>query len=64
MASTSKRPPGAFKAKVALEAAKRTRTSAELGKECQVHWVPISKWKKHLLDKTESLFRDLPPSFP
>jgi putative transposase len=48
----------AFKAKVALEAAKQTRTVAELAKVFQVHPVQISQWKKQLLDGAESLFRD------
>ena len=53
-----KRHPAAFKAKVALEAAKQTRTLAELSKAFQVHPVQISQWKKQLLDGAESLFRD------
>ena len=48
----------AFKAKVALEAARQTRTVAELAKTFQVHPVQISQWKKQLLDGAESLFRD------
>ena len=48
----------AFKAKVALEAAKQTRTVAELAKVFQVHPVQISQWKKQLLDGAESLFRE------
>ena len=48
----------AFKAKVALEAAKQTRTVAELAKVFQVHPVQISQWKKQLLDGAESLFHD------
>ena len=48
----------AFKAKVALEAAKQTRTVAELAKAFQVHPVQISQWKMRLLDGAESLFRD------
>ena len=58
MAGTKKRHPAAFKAKVALEAAKQTRTAAELAKAFQVQPVQISKWKKHLLDTIDSLFRD------
>ena len=53
-----KRHPAAFKAKVALEAAKQTRTVAELAKVFQVHPVQISQWKKQLLDGAESLFSD------
>ena len=58
MAGTRKRRSAAFKAKVALEAAKQTRTVAELAKTYQVHPVQISQWKKQLLDGAESLFRD------
>ena len=50
--------PAAFKAKVALDAAKQTRTVAELAKAYQVHPVQISQWKKQLLDGAEGLFRD------
>ena len=58
MRGTRKRYPAAFKARVALEAAKQTRTLAELSGTFQVHSVQISKWKKPLLDGIESLFRD------
>ena len=58
MAGSRKRHPAAFKAKVALEAAKQTKTVAELAKTFQVHPVQISQWKKQLLDGAESLFRD------
>ena len=59
MANTRKnRHPAAFKAKVALEAAKQTRTLAELSKAFQVHPVQDSQWKKQLLDGAESLFAD------
>ena len=58
MAATRKRHSASFKAKVALEAAKQTRTLAELAKAYQVHPVQISPWKKQLLDGAEALFRD------
>ena len=59
MANTrKKRHPAAFKAKVALEAVKQTRTLAELARAFQVHPVQISQWKKQLLDGAESLFAD------
>ena len=58
MAGKRKRHPAAFKAKVALEAAKQTKTLAELPRRIQVHPVQISQWKKQLLDGVESLFRD------
>ena len=58
MTGKRKRHSASFKAKVALEAAKQTRTAAELAKAYQVHPVQISQWKKQLLDGAESLFRD------
>ena len=58
MTRVRKRHPAAFKAKVALEAAKQTRTVAELAPTYQVHPVQISQWKKQLLDGAESLFGD------
>jgi transposase-like protein len=57
-AGISKRYSAAIKARVALEAAKQTRTLAELSKTFQVHPVQISQWKKQLLDGAESLFGD------
>jgi transposase-like protein len=58
MAGTRKRYPAAFKAKVAMEAVKQTKTVAELAKAYQVHPVQISPWKKQLLDGVAALFRD------
>jgi transposase-like protein len=58
MTGKRKRHPAAFKARVALEAAKQVKTVAELAKTFQVHPVQISQWKKQLLDGAESLFRD------
>jgi len=59
MANTrTKRHAAAFKARVALEAAKQTRALAELARAFQVHPVPISQCKKPLLDGMESLFGD------
>ena len=58
MTGKRKRHSASFKAKVALEAAKQTRTIAELAKTFQVHPVQISQWKKQLLDGAESLVRD------
>ena len=58
MTGKRQRHSAAFKAKVALEAAKQTRTVAELAKVFQVHPVQISQWKRRLLDGAESLFRD------
>jgi putative transposase len=58
MTGKRRRHSASFKAKVALEAAKQTRTIAELAKTFQVHPVQISQWKNQLLDGAESLFRD------
>ena len=58
MAATRKRHSASFKAEVALEAARQTRTVAELAKLYQLHPVQISQWKKRLLDGAETLFRD------
>ena len=58
MGQIRKRHSAAFKAKVALEAAKQDKTIAELAKQHQVHPVQISQWKKQLLDGLESLFEN------
>jgi transposase-like protein len=58
MTGTRKRYSASFKARVALEAAKQTKTLAELSGRYQVHSVQISQWKKQLLDGIESLFQD------
>jgi transposase-like protein len=58
MAATRKRHSASFQAKVALEAAKQTRTTTELAKAYQVHPAQISQWKKQLREGAESLFRD------
>ena len=57
MAGIRKKHSPAFKAQVALEAAKQGKTIAELAKQYQVHPVQISQWKKHLLDGMETLFQ-------
>jgi transposase-like protein len=58
MTGKRRRHSAAFKARVALEAAKQTKTIAELAKAYQVHPVQISQWKKQLLDGVETIFRD------
>ena len=58
MTGTKRRHSAAFRARVALEAAKQTRTLAELAGRYQVHSVQICQWKKVLLDGIESLFSD------
>src|SRR4051794_2752653 len=57
MAQIRKKHSPAFKAQVALEAAKQGKTIAELAKQYQVHPVQISQWKKQLLDGMETLFQ-------
>lgn len=46
----------AFKAKVALEAAKEEKTLAELSGQYGVHANQISAWKRQLLQGAEELF--------
>lgn len=46
----------AFKAKVALEAAKGDKTIAELAGEYQVHPNQITQWKKQLLESLPEIF--------
>ena len=45
-----------FKAKVALEAAKETKTLNELASEYEVHAGQISQWKKQLLEGLTAVF--------
>ncbi len=58
MGRIRKRHSPAFKAKVALEAAKQDKTIADLAKQHQVHPVQISQWKKQLLEGLEGLFEN------
>lgn len=46
----------AFKAKVALEAAKEEKTTAELAQEFGIHSSQIAAWKKQLLEHASSVF--------
>lgn len=45
-----------FKAKVALEAVRETKTLAELASEYRVHPTQVSAWKKQLLRQAPDLF--------
>jgi transposase-like protein len=45
-----------FKAKVAFEALKGDKTTAELSSEHGVHATQIAQWKKELREKLPSLF--------
>jgi transposase-like protein len=46
-----------FKAKVALEAVRESKTLNELSQEFGVHPVQISQWKKELLQRASELSR-------
>lgn len=46
----------AFKAKVALEAAKEIKTLNELASQYEVHACQISQWKKQLLESLAGVF--------
>ncbi len=46
-----------FKFKVALEAAKGTRTLSELASEMEVHPNQISDWKRRLLEEGAGVFQ-------
>jgi putative transposase len=48
----------AFKAKVALEAIKESRTSAELSSAYGVHTTMITRWKRQLLEQLPDVFSD------
>jgi len=47
-----------FKAKVALEASKETRTSAELSSAYGVHSTMITRWKKYMLENLPGIFSE------
>jgi transposase-like protein len=48
----------AFKAKVALAAAKQDKTLSELAAHFKVHPNVVSKWKIHLLENVSTVFQD------
>jgi putative transposase len=49
---------GAFKARVALEAAKGEKTMAQLSSEYGVHANQIRQWRQRLLDELPDVFSD------
>lgn len=58
MRGKRKRFQAAFKARVALAAAKGDRTTSELTSRFGVHATQIAAWKKQLLDGAAELFAD------
>ena len=56
MAKVRRKHGAAFKAKVALEAAKEQKTLNELSSIYGVHPIQISKWKKELIDALPDVF--------
>ena len=56
MGKTRRHHTAAFKAKVALEAAKEIKTLNELASEHGVHQVQIAKWKKEFLEALPNIF--------
>jgi len=58
MHNLRKRHDAAFKAKVALEAAKGEKTIAQLSSEFGVHAKQIRQWEKQLLEELPRLFSD------
>jgi transposase len=47
-----------FKAKVALEAVRETKTIAEIAQKHKLHPTQINLWKKQLLEGAENVFQD------
>jgi len=58
MHNLRKRHDAAFKAKVALEAAKGEKTIAQLSSEFGVHANQIGQWRKQLFEELPRLFSD------
>ena len=58
MSTIRKRYSAEFKAKLALEVVKGSRTLAEIASEAQVHPNLLMQWKKQLLDSLPTVFAD------
>ena len=56
MGTTKKRFSKEFKAKIAIEAIKGTKTTAEISSEFGVHSSQIAKWKNKLRDSLPDIF--------
>ena len=56
MSKPRKRHTADFKAKVALEAIRGLKTTAQLASEFQVHPVQISQWKRQVLERLAEVF--------
>lgn len=54
----TKNHPAAFKAKVALEAAKEIETAGQIASKFQVHPTQVGFWKHNLLRRAHELFSD------
>jgi len=62
MSKPRKRHTADFKTKVALEAIRGLKTTAQLASEFQVHPVQISQWKRQVLEHLPEVFgRDAAP---
>ena len=58
MSTTREQYSAEFKAKLALEVVKGTRTLAEIASEAQVHPNLLAQWKQQLLDGLPTVFAD------
>lgn len=56
MKAKRKRHEPEFKARVALEALKKTKTIQQIAKEYEIHPVQVSDWKKQLLERLPDVF--------
>jgi transposase len=61
MVSMRRQHEAAFKAKVALEAAKGEKAIAQIASEFKVHPNQIRQWRRHLLDVLPEMFSNRRP---